>query len=75
MCRLSGIFRNIYLFAAPHLHIRDCFVMTDLVDLYQDGNLIVQVELKNYGKNSANEFSLNRSFVKPIEKHTIIRGY
>jgi len=36
MWRLSGIYRNVYLFAAPQVHISDFFVRTDLDDSYTD---------------------------------------
>ena len=41
MWRLSGIYRNVYLFSTPRLHIRDFFVRCDLDEKYEDG--IVQV--------------------------------
>ena len=36
--RLSGIFRDVYLWSAGDLHIRDFFVHTDLDDNYQDAD-------------------------------------
>ena len=37
MWRLSGIYRNVYLFSTPRVHIRDFFVRCDLDDKYTDG--------------------------------------
>lgn len=48
MWRLAGIYRNVYLFAAPNLHMRDYFVVTDLDREYRDAELQVEVELENY---------------------------
>ncbi|MBN1155029.1 DUF4981 domain-containing protein, partial [candidate division KSB1 bacterium] len=48
MWRFSGIYRDVYLFAAPDVHIRDFFVRTDLDDQYKDADLLVDVHLKNY---------------------------
>jgi len=48
--RLSGIFRNVYLFSTGDLHIRDFWAKTDLDDDYQGATLNVNVKLRNYGK-------------------------
>jgi beta-galactosidase len=49
--RLSGIYRDVYLFAAPKLHVRDFFVKTDLDKDYQDAILTVDTELTNYSES------------------------
>ncbi|MEN7550824.1 glycoside hydrolase family 2 TIM barrel-domain containing protein [Rapidithrix thailandica] len=46
--RLSGIERDVYLWSAPKVHIRDFFVKANLVDNYSNGQLNVEVELNNY---------------------------
>ena len=51
--RLSGIFRDVYLWAAPTLHVRDFFVQTDLDADYRDANLKVSVKVRNYGQAAA----------------------
>jgi beta-galactosidase len=48
MWRLSGIFRNVTLWSAPLVHIRDFFVKPDLDEEYRDGTLDVVVKVKNY---------------------------
>jgi beta-galactosidase len=47
--RLSGIFRNVYLFATPAVHIRDFEVQCDFDENYQDAALHVTARVKNYG--------------------------
>ncbi len=47
--RLSGIFRHVYLFATPDLHIRDFRVVTDLDDRYENATLKLTVNVHNYG--------------------------
>lgn len=47
--RLSGIFRNVYLFSTPRVHIRDFEVSCDLDSRYQDARLYLTARLKNYG--------------------------
>jgi len=51
--RLSGIFRDVYLWSAPKLHIRDFFVRTDLDDDYRDATMKIEAELVNKGKKAA----------------------
>ena len=48
MWRLSGIYRNVYLFAAPQVHIRDFAVRTDLDDNYTDATLMIRPKIANY---------------------------
>ncbi len=45
--RLSGIERDVYLFAQPNLHVRDLFVKSTLDPTLQDGVLGVDVEVRN----------------------------
>ncbi len=48
MWRLSGIFRNVTLWSAPQIHVRDFAVTTDLDPSYSDGVLKVSAKIKNY---------------------------
>ncbi len=48
MWRLHGIFRNVTLWNAPQVHIRDFFVKTDLDKEYKDATLDVTAKIKNY---------------------------
>jgi beta-galactosidase len=52
--RLSGIFRDVYLYSTPKLHIRDFFVKTDFDDDCEDARIILTTKIKNYGEKSAN---------------------
>lgn len=45
---LSGIFRDVYLFSTPAVHMRDFRVTTDLDARYLDAELKVQVKVHNY---------------------------
>ena len=49
MWRLHGIYRNVYLWSAPQVHIRDFFVTQDLDKEYKDATLTVSAKIKNYG--------------------------
>ncbi len=51
--RLSGIFRDVYLWAAPTQHIRDFEVQTPLDAEYRDAKLIVKAAVRNYAAKAA----------------------
>lgn len=53
MWRLHGIFRNVTLWSAPQVHIRDFFVKTDLDKEYKDATLDVSAKIKNFGEKKA----------------------
>ncbi len=46
--RLSGIHRDVYLFAAPKIHLRDFKVETDLDSAYKDADLKLNLEVADY---------------------------
>jgi len=48
MWRLAGIFREVYLFATPKVHLRDFYVTTDLDKDYRDATLFITAEIANY---------------------------
>jgi beta-galactosidase len=50
--RMAGIFRDVYLFSTPKVHIRDFFVTPELDADYRNAVLNVDVSLKNYGKTA-----------------------
>ena len=47
--RLSGIFRDVYLFSTPAVHIRDFFAIPELDGNYRNATLTVRSNLRNYG--------------------------
>jgi len=50
--RLSGIERDAFLFAVPDLHIRDIFTRATLDSAYRDGDLSVELEMRNLAETS-----------------------
>ena len=46
--RLSGIFGDVWLYATPQVHIYDWFAMTDLDENYQDAELKLSLDIKNF---------------------------
>ena len=51
--RMSGIFRDVYLWSPPALHIRDIEVKTDLDAEYRDAELRLLVKVHNAGSEEA----------------------
>jgi beta-galactosidase len=49
MWRLSGIFRDVYLWSPPDVHIRDFQVKTELDAQYRDAELRAELKLNNAG--------------------------
>jgi beta-galactosidase len=47
MWRISGIERDVYIYAAPKMRIRDFEVQAGLDEYYQDGNFSLTVQLEN----------------------------
>jgi beta-galactosidase/beta-glucuronidase len=46
--RLSGIYRDVFLWSAPSIHVRDFWVRTDLDPAYRDAVLKVRTKVRNY---------------------------
>jgi beta-galactosidase len=64
MWRLSGIFRDVYLWSAADLHLRDFFAHPDLDALYENGELGVDVSIRNYG-SAARKCSVGMELLDP----------
>ena len=56
--RLSGIYRDVALIAAPPVHVRDVFVVTDLDGAYRNAELRVAAEVSHYGRGEARGYRL-----------------
>ena len=46
--RLSGIFRDVFLFSTPKRHIRDFWARTPLDEAYRDATLELNVQVRNF---------------------------
>jgi beta-galactosidase len=56
--RLSGIYRDVYLWSAPLVHLRDFFVTTELDEAYQNAILRTSAELRSYADEHAADYTL-----------------
>ncbi|QCJ45546.1 DUF4981 domain-containing protein (plasmid) [Bacillus sp. S3] len=46
--RLSGIFRDVYVYTTPILHVSDYFVQTNLDEQFENADLVVNMKISNY---------------------------
>ncbi|MFX1408629.1 MAG: glycoside hydrolase family 2 TIM barrel-domain containing protein [Promethearchaeota archaeon] len=63
MWKLSGIFRDVYLFSTPKIHIRDFFVYSDFDELYKNALLKFKIKIYNYNKNDRKSLKLKISLI------------
>jgi beta-galactosidase len=63
--RLSGIFRNVYLYSTPPVHIRDFELKGDLDGECRDAFLRVKAWVRNYGDRAARDHSLEVGLYDP----------
>ncbi len=71
--RLSGIFRDVYLWSAPRLHLRDFEVTTDLAPDYRDADLKVAAELRNFG-NQAEDATVEAELLDARGKRVLVQS-
>ena len=58
MIRLSGIFREAYLFSTPSVHVRDFRYVTDLDTNYTDATFTVKANVKHYMPSAPSGYRL-----------------
>ncbi len=68
MWRLSGIFRNVTLWSAPVVHVRDFRIDTDLDAQYRDATLRIKAKVRNYSGQSVPARNLSVSLFDPSGK-------
>lgn len=68
--RLSGIFRDVYLYSTPDIHVFDYFVTTDLDSDYENAELKLKAKVNNYFNRDVNgcklEVMLYDKDIKPV---------
>jgi len=79
MFRLSGIYRDVYLYCAPNIHIRDFFVRTIFDENYRDATLKVRVNVRNYSNETSKSHILEIKLFDqeglPVFNEPIIRHF
>jgi beta-galactosidase len=58
MIRLSGIFRSVYLYSTPAVHLRDFKLDTPLSDDYKSAALSVTASVRDYGGSGAGKYTV-----------------
>lgn len=66
--RLSGIFRDVYLFAAPRVHIRDFAVRTDLDESCRDAVLRLTASVRNYTAGTVDGYAVQAMLYDPEDR-------
>lgn len=68
--RLAGIFDDIWLFAAPKVHISDWVATTDLDENYSDARLSLSVDIRNYSDQPGRDLAI-RAVLYNQEKQVV----
>lgn len=70
--RMSGIFRDVYLYSTPQVRIRDFFVTCDLDKDYRDAELNLDVFVKDYLKDKGAEYAVEAMLVDTDKDERIV---
>jgi beta-galactosidase len=63
--RISGIERDVFLWAAPKVHIRDFFVKAGLDESYREGRLGLDVVVRNYEDSDVSGLQMQIELLDP----------
>ena len=63
MLRLTGIEREVHLYATPEIHIRDFHFQADMIDDHQMANFLVNLDIKNFSKTKDEEVDVHLSLL------------
>ncbi|HOX39676.1 MAG TPA: glycoside hydrolase family 2 TIM barrel-domain containing protein [Candidatus Brocadiia bacterium] len=56
--RMCGIFRDVYLFSTPQVHLRDFFLLCDLDGDYRDATLNIKAKVRSYLDSAASGYGI-----------------
>ena len=59
MFKDGGIFRDVYVYGAPQVHLNDYFVTTDLDETYENANLDLSVTVENESAQAASGYKVD----------------
>ncbi|WP_246055135.1 glycoside hydrolase family 2 TIM barrel-domain containing protein [Pseudalkalibacillus caeni] len=66
--RLSGIFRDVYLYSTPQVHMEDFSVTTDLDESYEDATLATEVKVTNNGSKTKGKYAVEGTLYDADQK-------
>ncbi|MGE5499961.1 MAG: glycoside hydrolase family 2 TIM barrel-domain containing protein [Syntrophothermus sp.] len=64
--RLTGIFRDVYLYSLPEIAVKDYTIVTDLDKDYQDAELKLSLKLKNFNSDRTAEKSADSKYYAEV---------
>jgi len=77
--RLSGIFRDVYLFSTPSVHVRDFWVWCDLDARYRDAELNIRAKVHNYGRDRAGAHAVEAALLdeagRPVKTDPLVVAF
>jgi len=65
MWRLSGIYRDVFLYSTPQVHLRDFFIKTDLDEQYKNGQLNITARIRNYSSDVSDTYVIEAILLNP----------
>lgn len=71
MWRLSGIFRDVFVYGTPEVAVRDLFAKGTLQNNYQDGKLDLDLKLTNITPTTKIKFELINQEKHPVWEHVV----
>ena len=69
--RMSGIFRDVYLYSTPETHVRDLFIKGEVEDNYTDGVLKVEAEIT---RDAVIQYALYEKTAFGHSKTAVVKG-
>jgi len=68
MWRFSGIFRDVFLFSTPKVHLADFFVRCDLDGRYRDADLLITAKVANLSEKKTKSVTLEVSLLDSTQR-------
>jgi beta-galactosidase/beta-glucuronidase len=70
---LSGIFRDVYIYATPRTHIYDLTVVSELDAQYQDATLKLEHLIKNFGPHDVEKYQLKIKLLDDAHNEVLVQ--
>ena len=72
--RISGIERDVFLYARPPVYIEDYFAHADLINEYQDGDFKLDVSVRNSGQGKSKGYKVSAKLCS-IDGNSVIASF
>ncbi len=74
MWRMSGIYRDVYIYSTPNVHLRDYYIHTDLDSEYKNVHFWMETKVMNYTRKEQQDHKISVSFYDPNGKKLDVKG-